>query len=60
MGGMLAWAWGETYPDFIDGLVPRWPAPAAMGRNWMMRRMIVEPSIAIPQWTAHYTQQPPS
>src|SRR6476469_3519142 len=22
MGGMQTWMWGETYPDFMDGLVP--------------------------------------
>jgi len=22
MGGMHTWIWGETYPDFMDGLVP--------------------------------------
>ena len=22
MGGMHTWVWGETYPDFMDGLVP--------------------------------------
>ena len=29
MGGMLTWLWGETYPDFMDALVPLASSPAA-------------------------------
>ena len=36
MGGMLTWVWGETYPNFMDGLVPLASTPAPMsGRNWI-------------------------
>ena len=28
MGGMLTWIWGETHPDFMDGLVPLASTPA--------------------------------
>jgi len=43
MGGMLAWLWGVTYPDFMDAIVPMAAQPTAMsGRNWMLRRMMIE------------------
>ena len=43
MGGMHAWQWGVTYPGFMDALVPMASIPAQMsGRNWMMRRMLIE------------------
>ena len=39
MGGMHAWIWGDTYPDFMDALVPMASQPTPMAsRNWMMRR----------------------
>ena len=42
-GGMQAWQWGVTYPGFMDALVPMAATPAEMsGRNWMMRRMLIE------------------
>ncbi len=51
MGGMLAWIWGETYPGFMDALVPMACQPAAMsGRNWMLRRMLIETIRQDPQW----------
>jgi homoserine O-acetyltransferase len=51
MGGMQAWIWGETYPDFMDGLVPMASYPAAMsGRNWMMRRMLIDAIRWDPGW----------
>ena len=43
MGGMHAWMWGEMYPDFVSALVPMAAQPVQMsGRNWMLRRMLVE------------------
>jgi homoserine O-acetyltransferase len=43
MGGMQTWMWGETYPDFMDGLVPIASQPTAMsGRNWITRRIRIE------------------
>jgi homoserine O-acetyltransferase/O-succinyltransferase len=51
MGGMQTWIWGETYPDFMDGLVPMASQPAAMsGRNWMMRRMLIDAIRWDPGW----------
>jgi homoserine O-acetyltransferase len=43
MGGMHAWVWGVTHPNFADALVPMASQPTAMAsRNWLMRRMIVD------------------
>ena len=62
MGGMLTWVWGETYPDFMDGLVPLAATPAAMsGRNWITRRMFIETIKSDPAWNnGDYTSQPKS
>jgi len=62
MGGMLAWVWGEKYPDFMDALVPTAAQPTAMaGRNWMTRRMVVDLIRNDPGWNGgNYTQQPRS
>ncbi|HVZ27177.1 MAG TPA: alpha/beta fold hydrolase [Rhizomicrobium sp.] len=43
MGGMMSWVWAERYPAFMDALVPMASQPAAMsGRNWMLRRLLIE------------------
>jgi homoserine O-acetyltransferase/O-succinyltransferase len=43
MGGMHAWLWGIEHPDFADALIPMASLPAPMsGRNWMMRRMVID------------------
>jgi homoserine O-acetyltransferase/O-succinyltransferase len=62
MGGMLAWVWGEKYPDFMDALLPTAAQPTAMaGRNWMLRRMVVDLIRNDPEWNGgNYTQQPHS
>jgi homoserine O-acetyltransferase len=62
MGGMLTWTWGEAYPDYMDALVPLASTPAAMsGRNWILRRMLVETIKADPGWNGgDYTSQPKS
>lgn len=62
MGGMHAWEWGIRYPDFMDCLVPlaALPAPVA-GRNWMLRRLLIDSVREDPQWQGgHYAQQPQS
>ena len=61
MGGMETWLWGETFPDFADALVPMASQPTAMaGRNWIMRRMIVDAVRTDPAWqNGNYTAQPP-
>ena len=60
MGGMLTWLWGETYPGFMDALVPLASQPAAMsGRNWIQRRMQIESIRSDPDWNGgDYDQQP--
>lgn len=62
MGGMLTWVWGETYPDFMDGLVPLAATPAPMsGRNWILRRMFIETIKSDAAWNnGDYTSQPTS
>jgi homoserine O-acetyltransferase len=60
MGGMEAWLWGTTYPGFMDALVPMAAQPTAMsGRNWMMRRLIIDAIRTDPDWhDGNYTTQP--
>jgi len=60
MGGMQTWIWGERYPDFMDALVPMASLPTAMsGRNWMLRRMIIDSVRNDPDWNnGNYTKQP--
>jgi homoserine O-acetyltransferase len=62
MGGMLTWMWGEAHPDYMDALVPLASTPAPMsGRNWMLRRMLVESIKADPAWNGgNYTAPPPA
>ena len=61
MGGMHAWLWGEAYPGFMDALVPMAAQPTAMsGRNWMLRRMVIDAVKTDPAWKGgDYTAQPP-
>jgi homoserine O-acetyltransferase len=60
MGGMETWIWGETYPDSADALVPMAATPAAMsGRNWMLRRLLIESIKRDPEWNGgNYSGQP--
>jgi homoserine O-acetyltransferase len=62
MGGMHTWVWGVTYPDFMDALVPMASQPTEMsGRNWMMRRMLIDAVRKDPEWKdGEYTTQPRS
>jgi homoserine O-acetyltransferase/O-succinyltransferase len=62
MGGMLTWEWGERYPDAMDALVPLASQPTAMaGRNWMLRRMLIESVRNDPGYNnGDYTEQPHS
>jgi homoserine O-acetyltransferase len=62
MGGMHAWIWGVTYPDFMDALVPMASQPTEMSaRNWMMRRMLIDAVRNDPDWNnGDYTTQPRS
>jgi homoserine O-acetyltransferase len=62
MGGMHTWMWGEIYPDFMSVLVPMGSQPTAVaGRNWMLRRMLIETIRADPAFNnGNYSEQPPS
>ena len=62
MGGMLAWLWGVTHPDFMDAIVPMAAQPTAMsGRNWMLRRMMIETIRRDPAYQGgNYGSQPAS
>jgi homoserine O-acetyltransferase/O-succinyltransferase len=60
MGGMHTWMWGESYPDFMDALLPLACLPVQIaGRNRMMRRMVIDPIRNDPEWkNGEYTSQP--
>ncbi len=62
MGGMQTWIWAEKYPDFMDIAVPMASLPTEMsGRNWMMRRLIIDSIRNDPEWmNGDYTTQPRS
>ena len=62
MGGMHAWVWGVTYPDFMDALAPMASQSTEMSsRNWMMRRLIIDSIRNDPDWkNGDYTEQPKS
>ncbi|WP_182058111.1 alpha/beta fold hydrolase [Pantoea sp. ME81] len=62
MGGMQTWLWGEKYPGMMDALVPMASQPNELsGRNWMLRRMLIESIKGDPAWAeGNYQQQPPT
>ena len=62
MGGMLTWAWGEAYPQFMDALVPLASSPTPVSaRNWITRRMVIDLIKADPAWQGgEYKTQPPA
>jgi homoserine O-acetyltransferase len=51
MGGMETWILASKYPTFMDVAVPMASMPIEMsGRNWMMRRLIVDSIRSDPEW----------
>ncbi len=60
MGGMHTWLWGVKYPEFMDAMVPMACQPTEMsGRNWMMRRMLIDAVRKDPDWKGgDYVAQP--
>ncbi len=60
MGGMHTWLWGETYPDFMDALMPLASLPAQIsGRNRIWRRMVIDAIRDAPEWqNGDYQTQP--
>ena len=62
MGCMHSWLWAETYPDFMDAVLPLacLPVPIA-GRNRMMRKMFMDSITSDPAYmNGEYKQQPRS
>jgi homoserine O-acetyltransferase len=61
MGGMHTWLWGETFPDFMDALMPLASLPTRIsGRNRVWRRMIIDAIRNDPAWKeGNYEKQPP-
>jgi homoserine O-acetyltransferase len=62
MGGMHTWLWGQTWPDFMDALMPLASLPTQIsGRNRAWRRLIADAIRHDPLWNnGDYEQQPPS
>jgi len=62
MGGMHTWLWGETYPEFMDALLPLASLPTQIsGRNRAWRRIIIDAIRGDPAWNGgEYKTQPPS
>ena len=60
MGGMHTWMWGETYPGFMDALMPLASLPVQIaGRNRMVRRMAMDSIREDPGWNnGEYKAQP--
>jgi homoserine O-acetyltransferase/O-succinyltransferase len=60
MGCMHSWVWGETYPQFMDGLVPLACEPVEIGgRNRMMRKMVMDAITTDPDYKGgNYKVQP--
>jgi homoserine O-acetyltransferase/O-succinyltransferase len=60
MGGMQTWVWGETYPDFMDALMPLASLPVEIaGRNRIWRRMAMDAIRNDPEWLGgEYKTQP--
>jgi homoserine O-acetyltransferase/O-succinyltransferase len=60
MGCMHAFLWGETYPDFMDALMPMacLPVPIA-GRNRVWRKMLMDAIRDDPAWQGgDYKEEP--
>jgi homoserine O-acetyltransferase len=62
MGGMHTWLWGETYPGFMDALLPLACLPTQIsGRNLAWRKIITEAIRSDPEWrNGEYLSQPHS
>lgn len=62
MGGMHTWLWGQTYPDFMDALMPMASLPTQIaGRNRAWRRLAIDAIRQDPEWQGgNYARQPQS
>ncbi len=60
MGAMHTWLWGETYPEFMDALMPLASNPVEIaGRNWMQRQMRINCIKSDPAWKGGEYTKPP-
>ena len=51
MGCMHSWVWGETYPDFMDAMMPLACLPVQIaGRNRIWRDMVIQGIRQDPDW----------
>ena len=62
MGCMHSWVWGETYPAFMDALMPLACLPVQIaGRNRVWRDMVIEGIRLDPDWkNGDYATEPPA
>jgi homoserine O-acetyltransferase len=60
MGCMHSWVWGETYPDFMDAMMPLACLPAQIaGRNRIWRKTVMDGIRNDPDWkNGDYTAPP--
>jgi homoserine O-acetyltransferase/O-succinyltransferase len=60
MGCMHSFVWGETYPEFMDALMPMACLPVQIaGRNRVWRKMLMEAIRNDPDWKdGEYTEEP--
>src|SRR5216684_1297080 len=60
MGCMHAFVWGETYPEFMDALMPLACQPAQIaGRNRVWRKMVMDAIRNDPEWKGgEYSAEP--
>jgi homoserine O-acetyltransferase len=61
MGCMHTFMWGETYPDFMDALMPLACLPVQIaGRNRLWRKLLIDAIRADPQWQQGDYQSEPA
>jgi homoserine O-acetyltransferase/O-succinyltransferase len=62
MGCMHSWLWAETYPDFMDAVLPLACLPVQIaGRNRTMRKMFMDSIASDPAYmNGEYKEQPRS
>jgi homoserine O-acetyltransferase/O-succinyltransferase len=60
MGCMHSFVWGETYPDFMDALMPMACLPVQIaGRNRVWRKMLMDAIRSDPDWKdGEYKEEP--
>jgi homoserine O-acetyltransferase len=60
MGGMETWIYAQKFPDSLDIAVPMASLPSEMsGRNWMLRRLIIDSIRNDPEWMNGNYSKPP-